>query len=129
MRFRARISIDAHLLRFLSKHAQTRQRLAIARAFGEHRFPQPPHFGMIAALGSQHRQVAPGEMAVDPLVDTAKLIGTLQRQNQPPAFLGLGRFAPLPMHHPLAKPYLGIFRIELEPLGTCGQRARESPII
>jgi hypothetical protein len=68
---------------------------------------------MIAALGGQDRQVAPGQVAKNALVDAAKLIGALERQNQPSAFLGLRRFAALPVHHPLAKPQLGIFRIEL----------------
>ena len=52
-------------------------RIAIARAFGKYR---PAHsragLGAVAALGGQGRQVAQGQMAVDPLVETAKLLGT-----------------------------------------------------
>jgi len=55
-----------------------RERFPVPGAFGQHRLPQPPRFGMVAALGGQGRQVAQGQMAVDPLVDAAKLIGALQ---------------------------------------------------
>ena len=103
--------------------------LRIVGALSEHGLPESVHFGLIPALGGERGQVAPGEVAVDSLVDAAKLIGTLERQNQPPAFLGLGRFAPMPVHHPPAEPQLGIFRVELEPLRARGQCKRESPII
>jgi hypothetical protein len=33
--------------------------LAIAGAFGSHRVPQPSHFGVIASLGGQYREVTP----------------------------------------------------------------------
>jgi hypothetical protein len=46
----------------------------------------------------------------------AKLVGTLQVQDQPPAPLGFGRLSAMPMHHPFAEPQLGILWIELQPL-------------
>jgi hypothetical protein len=45
-----------------------RQRLTIARAFGQHRLPEVSHLGLIATLGRQGGQVPPGGMPVDPLV-------------------------------------------------------------
>ena len=49
-------------------------------------------------------------------VDAAKLIGPPQAQDPPPALLGLRRFAPMPVHHRLAEPQLGILRIEPSPV-------------
>jgi hypothetical protein len=56
-------------------------------------------------------------MAIDPLIEAAKLVGTLQLQDQPPAPLGFGSLASMPMHHRLAEPQFGIFAIERQALG------------
>ena len=61
-------------------------------------------------------------MAIDPLIETAKPVGTLQIQNQPPALLGLGRLSPVPVHHPLAEPQLGVLGVELQPFRARLQR-------
>ncbi len=63
---------------------------------------------MIAALSGQRCQVAPSEMAVDVLVDAAKLLGTLQGQDPPPAgfrYSGLTREA---MKQGFAEEELGV---------------------
>jgi hypothetical protein len=70
------------------KPLKLRHRLAIARALGQHVGPQSPGLGMIAALRGQGRQVAPGQVAIDPLVETAKLVRPVQAQDPPPALLG-----------------------------------------
>ena len=49
--------------------SQLRRRLAIARALDQHLTPRPLGPGTIAALGGQGRQVASGQMTIDPLVD------------------------------------------------------------
>ena len=51
-------------------------------------------------------------MAVDPLVHAGELLGPRQRQDPPPALLGLGRLAAVPVHHRLAEPELGVFGVE-----------------
>ena len=66
----------------------------------------------IAAFLGQHGEVAPGEMSVDAHVQAGELFGTAQVQDSPPACFGLGRFAPLPMHHRLAEPELGVLIVE-----------------
>jgi len=68
-----------------------RHSLGIARARVEDHFPEPERFGRIAALFGKDGQVAAGEVAVDALVDATELVGTLERQDPPPA--GLGRLA------------------------------------
>jgi hypothetical protein len=78
---------------------QLRQRLAIARAFGEHLAPKPLRPVTIAALGGKGRQVAPGQVTVNPLIEAAKLVGTLQIEDPPPTPLGLGRLSAMPVHH------------------------------
>ena len=72
--------------------------------------------GVIAALGGRGRQVGPGHVAIDPLIEAAKLVGTLQIQDQLPAPLGFRRFSTVPMNHAVAKPQLGTLGIELQPL-------------
>jgi hypothetical protein len=42
----------------------------------------------------------------------------MQIQDPPPAVLGFGRLTPMPVHHRLAEPQLGVLGVELEPLGT-----------
>ncbi len=70
----------------------------------------------------QHGEIAPGEMAVDAHVQAGELFGTPQSQDSAPARFGLGRFAPLPMHHRLAEQELGVLVVEAEPLGAGPQR-------
>jgi hypothetical protein len=58
----------------LRSSPQPRQRLCVPRALGQHLVPEPPGLGKVAALGGQRCQVAPGDVAVDPLIKTAKPI-------------------------------------------------------
>ena len=102
---------------------ELRQGLAIAGAFGENVVPEPLRLHEIPALGGQGRQVAPGEMAVDPLVDAAELVGPAQAQDTAPRSLGLGRLAAVPVHDGLAEPELGVVGIDLKAAGT-GYAAR-----
>ena len=51
-----------------------RQGLAVPRAFGQHLAQEALGLGVVAAFGGQDRQVAPGDMPKDPLVDAAKLV-------------------------------------------------------
>jgi hypothetical protein len=67
-------------LRFPSRHG-----LGVAWTRGENHSPEPLGLGPIAPLLGQNGELAQGEMAVDPLVDAAELVGTLQRQDPPPA--------------------------------------------
>jgi hypothetical protein len=53
-------------------------------------------------------------MAIDALVDAAKLVGTMKAQDPPPALLGRRRLSPVPMHQRLAEPKLGNLGVELE---------------
>ncbi len=46
-------------------------------------------FGQVAALGGDVSQIAPREMAIDSLVDAAKLVGPVQCQDAPPRDLSL----------------------------------------
>jgi hypothetical protein len=48
--------------------------LTIARAFCQHFTPEPFGLGMIASLGGNGGQIAPGKMPVNPLTDAAKLV-------------------------------------------------------
>jgi hypothetical protein len=56
---------------------QLSQCLAVAGAFGQHFTPEFLGLGMIAALGGDRCQIAPGQMSVNALIDAAKLIGPL----------------------------------------------------
>ena len=69
-------------------------------------------FEVIPALSGQGGKVAQGEVAVDALVQTAKLLETPQGQAPPPGGLGLGRLARHAVHHRLAKEQFGVVRIE-----------------
>ena len=102
---------------------------AVARTLRENLMPEPTRLGVVAALLGQHGQVAPGQVAVDPLIDAAKLLGTLQGQDPPPARLRLGRLARLAVDHRLAEEQLGVVGVEREPLGAGGQGRGRSPSI
>ena len=47
--------------------------------------PELIGFGVIAPFGGQDRQVAPGQMSVDPLIDAAKLLGAPDGRDPSPA--------------------------------------------
>jgi hypothetical protein len=89
-----------------SRSLQLRQGFAITGAFGEHLVPQSPDLGMIPALGRESVQVAPGQVAKDPLIDAAKLVGTMQAQDPASWLLGLGGFSSVSMHDHLGEPEL-----------------------
>jgi hypothetical protein len=88
--------------------------LAVPRALSEYVGPKLSGTIGVAALSGQHRQVAPGEMPVDSMVDAAKLFGPVQGEDPPPARLGLARLAPVPVNDRFAKPELGILRFDRE---------------
>jgi hypothetical protein len=54
-------------------------RLAVAGALGEHRMPQALGLTLIFALGTKGGEVAACPVPVDALIDTAKLVGLLER--------------------------------------------------
>jgi hypothetical protein len=91
---------------------QLGQRLLVARALGQHLAPQPPRLVRVTARCRERRQVAAGEVPVDPFVDAAKLIGPLERQDPPPRPFGLGPFVALGVDDRLAKPQFRVVRIE-----------------
>ncbi len=80
-----------------------RHGLGVARAGGEDHSPEPPGLDSVTALLGQDGEVAQGELAVDALVDAAELVGTLQRQDPPPAGFGLRRLACLAVQDGLAE--------------------------
>ena len=60
-------------------------------------------------------------MSKNALIDAAKLVRTLERQDPPPASFGLGRLAGLAVQNRLAEMYLGVVGVEPQALGTSGQ--------
>ncbi len=87
--------------------------------------PQPPRFIAVAALLGQGGEVAPGQMAVDALIDAAKLVRSLQGQDPPPAGFGLGRLASFAMQDGLAEVNLGVVGVEPQALGAGDQGGRQ----
>ena len=75
---------------------KARKGLLVARAFRQHFFPQGARPRQNPTLRGQHRQVAPGHVAEDAVIDTAKPVGPFQIQNPPPTLLGCRRFASSP---------------------------------
>jgi hypothetical protein len=61
-------------------------------------------------------------MPVDALVDAAELVGTLERQNPPPAGFRLGRPARLAVQARFAEQYFGVVGIERQALGASAKR-------
>ncbi len=55
---------------------------------------------------------AQGEVAVDALVDATELVGTLERQDPPPAGFGLGRLTRLAVQDGLAEMQLGVAGVD-----------------
>ena len=84
-----------------------RHSVGIARTRGEHQLPEARWFIPVAALFGQDGEVAQSEMAIDALVDAAKLVGTLQGQDPPPAGSGLVGMAGFAMQDGLAEMQLG----------------------
>src|SRR5271157_160326 len=72
----------------------------------------------VAAFLGQNGEVAKGEVAVDALIDAAKLVGTLERQDPPPAGSGLGHLARLAVQDGLAEMQLGVVEVDPQALGT-----------
>jgi len=67
-------------------------------------------------------------VAVDALVDAAKLVGTLERQDPPPAGFGLRRLARLAVEDGLAEMQLGGVGVDPQALGTrAGSRWKKAP--
>ncbi len=91
------------LCRFPARHG-----LGVARTRVEDHLPEPSGLGLVAALLGQEGEVAQSEVAVDVLIDAAKPVGTLERQDPPPAGFGLGRLAGLAMQDGLAEMQLGV---------------------
>ena len=86
------------LRRFAARHG-----LGVAWARLEDHPPEPPGLGPVAALFGQDGEVAEGHVVVDTLVDAAELVGTLERQDPPPAGFGLGWLARLAVQDGLRK--------------------------
>src|SRR5262249_53793780 len=80
--------------------------------------------GVVAALPRQCRQVAPGQVAVDPLVYARKLIGAPQPQDSSPAGLGAGVVAGLTTYNRLTEEQFRIIRIDRQPRRTRGDGLR-----
>jgi hypothetical protein len=84
-----------------------RQSLGVAWAGVDDHFPEPPGFGLVAALFGQEGEVAQGDVAMDALVDAAEPVGSLQGQDSPPADFGLGGLACFAMKYGFAEMQLG----------------------
>ena len=54
---------------------QVPERILVARAFGEDRPPESFSLLVVAAFSSQLGEIAPGDVAVDPLVDAGEFLG------------------------------------------------------
>ncbi len=63
----------------------------------ENHFPEPPGLDAVATLLGQSGEIAQSEVAVDARVDATELVGSLERQDPPPAGFGLGGLAGLAM--------------------------------
>ena len=102
-----------------------RHSLNVAWTGVEDHSPRPPGLDAVAALLGQDGEVAQGEVAVDALVDAAKLVGTLEGQDPPPAGFGLGRLARLAVQDGLAEMQLGVVGVDPEPSGTGVESRRD----
>jgi hypothetical protein len=87
-------------------------RFPVTGAFHEHRTPMAMSLLKVAKFPGQNRQVPPGEMPIDPLIDAGKLLRPRKREYRAPALLRLARLAALPMYDGLAEPQLSILGIE-----------------
>jgi len=93
-------------------HFPARHGLGVAWTGVEDHPPQPSGLGPVTALLGQDGEIAEGQVAVDSLVDAAKLVGTLERQDPPPAGLSLDRLAGLAVQDRLAEIDLGVVGVE-----------------
>jgi hypothetical protein len=110
-RLKLRAPIGVKLLdslrRFPARHG-----LGVAGTRVEDHPPTPPGLGPVAALFGQDGEVAEGQVAVDALVDARELVGTLERQDPPPAGFGLGRLARLAVEDGFAEMELGVVGVD-----------------
>jgi len=90
----------------------TRHGLGVAWTGVEEHPPEPPGLDSVTALLGQHGEISQREVAVDALVDATELVGTLQRQDPPPAGFSLGRLAGLAVEHGLAEMQLGVVGVK-----------------
>jgi hypothetical protein len=86
--------------------------LGVARTRREDHAPEPPGLDAVAALLGQDGEVSQGEMAIDALINTAKLVGTLEGQDPPPAGFGLCRLAGLAVEDGFAEMQLGVVGVK-----------------
>jgi hypothetical protein len=70
----------------------------------------------------QGREVAPGQVAINPHVHARESLRTPELEDAPPACLSLGGLAPVPMQDRLAEEQLGVVRIKGESLSANPQR-------
>ena len=91
---------------------ELRGRFRVARAVVEDGLPEAAGFGGVAPFVGQRGEVAQGEVAVNALVDTAKLLGTLESRDPPPGDLRLGRLARHAVKNGLAEEQLCITGVE-----------------
>ncbi len=90
----------------------TRHGLGVVWTGVEDHPPEPPGLDSVTALLGQHGEISQREVAVDALVDATELVGTLQRQDSPPAGFSLGRLAGLAVEHGLAEMQLGVVGVK-----------------
>ena len=100
-----------HRLRSL----QLRERLPITGALGQDVVPQPLDLGMVTTLGGNCRQVAAGQVTIDPLINAAKMVGTPQAQDPPLGTLRFRGFTPVSVHDRLTEPQFSVPGVQLEP--------------
>jgi hypothetical protein len=104
-----------------------RHSLGVAWAGVEDHFPEPPGLGAVTAFFGQDGELAQGEVAVDALVDATELVGTLERQDPPPAGFSLGHLPRLAVQDGLAEMQLGVVGVDPQTLGTRVQKGEVDP--
>jgi hypothetical protein len=93
-------------------HFHSHSRLAVAGALVEDEPPKALGFRAVAALFGEAGESEQGQMAEDALVDTAKLVGTPERLDSPPAGCGLGGLTCFTLKNGLEKIKLRDIEIE-----------------
>ena len=106
-----------------------RPHLGIPRTRLGHQLPEPQCLTPVPALLGQLGEVAPGQVAVDALIDATEAVGTLQAQDPPPASFGLGGLAGLAVEHGLAEVELGVVGVDPQALGAGARAAGRSSTI
>ena len=99
-----------------------RHSLGVAWTGVEHHPPEPPGLVPVAPFLGQDGEVPQGKVAVDALIDATELVGTLQRQDPPPAGFGLSRLAGFAVEDGLAEMQVGVVGVERQALVGCRQR-------